>query len=187
MGELFVAASNRGVVTSSFEEDAPFFERLAREGYEVMGPEDGRRDRAEEIAVQAVEEIGEYFSGGRTRFEVPLDFGRQTDFTLAVLGEVASGVPFGTTVSYGEIGERAGRPRAARAVGNIMANCPFSLLVPCHRVVHAQGPLRPWPGEPGEQASRKIRLLEHERRLSEDRGSDHKTRIGPRSKDREGS
>jgi methylated-DNA-[protein]-cysteine S-methyltransferase len=80
-------------------------------------------------------QLDEYFAGTRRSFTIPLDWMGAEGFGRTVVDTLARGVPYGETVSYGELAEMAGSPRAARAVGNVMAHCPISVVVPCHRVV----------------------------------------------------
>ncbi|HEV3312161.1 MAG TPA: methylated-DNA--[protein]-cysteine S-methyltransferase [Chloroflexota bacterium] len=134
LGELLVGASDDGVVAAGFEQ-GPFLEELNSHGYEAVLM--GASRTATDVAEAARTELAEYFERRRTHFQVPIHLENRTAFGRAVLKEVATEVPFATTVSYGEVGERAGRMRAGRAVGNIMATCPFSVIVPCHRVVHS--------------------------------------------------
>jgi len=133
IGELFVAACEDGVVASSFDERG-FMLEVAQCGFEAVFL--GAPAEAEALAGAAREELKRYFDGTPRNFSVPVELGRQTEFSRAVLEETAA-IPYGETVTYAEIGERAGRLRAARAVGNILASCPFNVIVPCHRVVHA--------------------------------------------------
>ena len=67
-------------------------------------------------------------------------------------------IPYGETVSYGELAAMAGSPRAARAVGGAMARCPLFPVVPCHRVIHADGSIHGW----GRELWVKRWLLQHE-------------------------
>jgi methylated-DNA-[protein]-cysteine S-methyltransferase len=95
-------------------------------------------------AATAREQISEYFAGDRTAFELPLDWRDCSGSRLAVLTLLAETVGFGETVSYGalsqRLAERDGRPElGARAIGAIMGSNPIPLIVPCHRVVAADG------------------------------------------------
>jgi methylated-DNA-[protein]-cysteine S-methyltransferase len=85
-------------------------------------------------------ELDEYFAGTRRTFTVGAVL-EQVDapFRRAVLEAVAREVPYGETATYGEVAELVGHPGAARAVGTAMAHNPVQLLVPCHRVVAANG------------------------------------------------
>ena len=85
-------------------------------------------------------QFDEYFGGTRTRFDVPVDLpDTLSTFQRTVLMTLADDVAYGETVSYGELAEMAGRPGAARAVGTTMARNPAPFLIPCHRVVAANG------------------------------------------------
>ena len=80
-----------------------------------------------------------YFAGGRDDFlDVELDLEGLTPFQRAVC-EALRGVPYGETVTYGELAALAGHPNAQRAVGTFCAHNRFSIIVPCHRVVAAGG------------------------------------------------
>lgn len=118
----------------------------------------GARQR-EGMAAQV--QLQEYFRGERHFFSVPLDFGTISPFCRQVLNDLSQ-VPLGTTVTYGELAARCGRPGAARAVGRAMALNPFPVIVPCHRVVGAGGRLTGYSG--GEGIGTKLWLLDFERR-----------------------
>ena len=85
-------------------------------------------------------QFDEYFAGRRTAFDLPVDLpDTLSAFQRTVLTTLADDVAYGETVSYGELAEMAGRPGAARAVGTAMARNPLPFLIPCHRVVAANG------------------------------------------------
>jgi O-6-methylguanine DNA methyltransferase len=117
--------------------------------------------RADEEALTFwVRELEAYFSGERatwTPAEVQLEHLGLPAFDRAVY-ETLLAVPPGETLSYGELAELAGFPRAARAVGNAMASNPIPVVVPCHRVVRSDGTL----GNYGNDPRWKERLLLHE-------------------------
>ena len=99
-----------------------------------------------------------YFTGTRDSFaDVELDVDGYTPFQLAVV-ETLRGVPWGEVVTYGEVAALAGYPNAQRAAGSVCAHNRFALVVPCHRVVAANGIGR--YGASGVEFKR--RLLEHE-------------------------
>lgn len=106
---------------------------------------------------RAAIELGEYFAGERRSFTVVLDRSTRTGFRGEVLDALEE-VPYGETVSYGELAGMAGRPLAARAVGTAMATNPLPLVVPCHRVIAAGGAL----GGYGPGSELKVQLLEME-------------------------
>jgi methylated-DNA-[protein]-cysteine S-methyltransferase len=114
---------------------------------------DDRRLRA--AAVQ----LGEYFAGRRTSFELPLA-PRGTPFQRAVWSALQD-IPFGETASYGELARAIGKPAASRAVGAANGKNPLSIVIPCHRVIGADGSMTGYGGE----ISRKRTLLALEARV----------------------
>jgi len=106
----------------------------------------------------AEREICEYLAGTRQVFDIPLDLGNGTAFQHEAW-QGLQGIPYGETVSYCELAHLIGRPRAARAVGNANHHNPISIIVPCHRVIAADGSL----GGYGGGLWRKKLLLELER------------------------
>jgi methylated-DNA-[protein]-cysteine S-methyltransferase len=80
-----------------------------------------------------------WFAGRRHNFDLALDLDGIDGFRLTVLETLRRDVPWGETVSYGELAQMAGRPRAARAVGRTMATNPLPFVFPCHRVLAAGG------------------------------------------------
>jgi methylated-DNA-[protein]-cysteine S-methyltransferase len=86
----------------------------------------------------AARELREYFAGTRREFTTPVDLALATPFAREVLGRLAK-APFGATTTYGAIARDVGRPRGARAVGQAVASNPVPVVVPCHRVVAANG------------------------------------------------
>jgi methylated-DNA-[protein]-cysteine S-methyltransferase len=106
-----------------------------------------------------VRRLAAYFSGDPVSFEdVELDFGWMTPFQRAV-ADVLRAVPYGETVTYGELAALAGHPNAYRAAGSFCAQNRFPLFVPCHRVVAADG-LGPY-GSLGSDYKRRLLELEH--------------------------
>jgi methylated-DNA-[protein]-cysteine S-methyltransferase len=110
----------------------------------------------DEVAI----EIDEYFRGRRRRFTMPVDLSLvDAPFARAVYETLHRGVGFGETVSYGELAEMAGRPGAARAVGNAMSRNPLPIVVPCHRVVASGGRIGGY-GPSGVRTKRFLLALE---------------------------
>ena len=102
-----------------------------------------------------------YAEGAADNFlDVTLDFGPLTIFQQRVIDRCRR-IPVGGTLSYGELAERCGYPRAARAVGNCMRTNPIPLIVPCHRVVGAGGEVKGYSASAGVRM--KLRLLELEK------------------------
>jgi methylated-DNA-[protein]-cysteine S-methyltransferase len=134
VGELRVAATDRGLCRISyFGED--FEDQLARTfGVRVL------RSPLHEVR----RELHQYFEGTRRTFDLPLDL-RVAPFYADVLRELAQ-VPYGRTDTYGSLAAKVGRPRAARAVGTVMNRNPIPIVLPCHRIVGANGALTGYAG-----------------------------------------
>lgn len=116
---------------------------------------------------EAQRQVGEYFAGRRRGFDLAIDDRQLSRFAREVLA-VLRRVPFGATVTYAELAARIGNPRAARAVGRVMANNPWPLVVPCHRVLASGGGLGGYSGGCGLPT--KQWLLDFERRQLEEGG-----------------
>ncbi|MBM4030185.1 MAG: methylated-DNA--[protein]-cysteine S-methyltransferase [Planctomycetes bacterium] len=97
--------------------------------------------RAEEALIGVLaEDLASYLAGKPRRWETKLDVSSGTAFQRRVWRELAK-VPFGKTVSYGELARRIGCPGAARAVGQAVGANPIPILIPCHRVIRSDGGL----------------------------------------------
>jgi methylated-DNA-[protein]-cysteine S-methyltransferase len=140
-GRMYVAASDNGLVRLSWQQpddDAFVREQESRfPGRPVM--------RDPEALAEAERQMGEYFDGARTEFDLEVDLSALSEFERSVLGG-ASRLPFGTVVPYSELARRIGRPKAARAVGNALGHNPVAIVVPCHRVVRQDGTLGGYTG-----------------------------------------
>jgi methylated-DNA-[protein]-cysteine S-methyltransferase len=90
------------------------------------------------------EQLGEYFAGARREFDLELGMGG-SEFQRSVW-DALRGIAYGATLSYGEIARRIGRPDEARAVGAANGANPISIIVPCHRVIGADGSLTGYGG-----------------------------------------
>jgi methylated-DNA-[protein]-cysteine S-methyltransferase len=90
------------------------------------------------------EQLAEYFAGDRQTFTVPIKLAG-APFQLHVWRELMR-IPFGTTISYAQVAQRLGKPTAARAVGHANGRNPISIIVPCHRVIGADGKLTGYAG-----------------------------------------
>jgi len=124
-------------------------------------------DRAPGLFADATEQLDEYFDGRRRRFDLALELAG-TAFQQRVWRALQA-IPYGTTRSYTEVGQAIDRPDRVRAVGAAVGRTPVPIIVPCHRVVGADGSLTGYGG--GLQ--RKRALLDHEagqRTLADDPG-----------------
>ena len=153
LGPVFIAFSEKGVCYLSLtaRDDEAFLAELAARRRAGGRPvrDDGARARWEAT-------LGAWWRGEPVRVE--LDWDGLTPFQRRVMA-IVQAIPRGQTRTYGEVARLAGRPRAARAVGQVMANNPVPLWVPCHRVIRADGRLGHYSGG-GEPVKR--RLLEVE-------------------------
>jgi methylated-DNA-[protein]-cysteine S-methyltransferase len=113
-------------------------------------------DGSDGLLVETERQLDEYFAGRRQEFTIPLDL-IGTSFQIRAWRALAD-IEFAATVSYGEQARRLGRPRAARAVGAANGRNPVPIVLPCHRVVGADGSLTGFGGG----LSRKRSLLDHE-------------------------
>jgi methylated-DNA-[protein]-cysteine S-methyltransferase len=139
MGPLLVGVTDRGLCRISFD---PNPEREL----ELLARAHGSRVLRSTKPIERVHrELDEYLEGRRRDFDVDLDLRGQPDFYLRVLSELAR-VGYGETTTYGTLAARAGNPRAARAVGTVMNRNPVPIVLPCHRVVGANGSLTGYGG-----------------------------------------
>lgn len=109
------------------------------------------------ILRQAIAELTEYFAGQRSVFTLPLNMAGGTAFQQAVWQALLR-ISAGSTCSYSALAQRIGKPTAVRAVGAAVARNPLSLIVPCHRVIGANGSLTGYAGG----LTRKTALLQLE-------------------------
>ena len=155
VGTLFVAVTDRGVCEIHYDADpAAEAERLAR----LFGTRVLHSPRPTDDARR---QLDEYFAGTRREFDVEIDLRTTREFGRTVLEQLAR-VPYGELTTYGTLAGRAGKPRAARAVGTIMNRNPIPIVLPCHRVVGSSGSLVGYAGG----LDRKRLLLELEGALT---------------------
>ena len=134
VGRLKLVASDGGLAAVLWENDKPARVRLNIVAEDADHP----------VLVEAERQLGEYFGGKRTVFDLRLDFAG-TEFQKKVWNELLK-IPFGETRSYAEIARRLGKPRAVRAVGAANGRNPISIVAPCHRVIGADGSLTGFAG-----------------------------------------
>jgi methylated-DNA-[protein]-cysteine S-methyltransferase len=113
-------------------------------GTDGLALDDAARADDEPVLVRAREQLTAYFAGDRHEFDLPLA-PAGTPFQLQVWAQLRE-IPYGTTISYGELARRVGDPHAARAVGLANGRNPIAIIVPCHRVVGASGALTGFGG-----------------------------------------
>ena len=159
LGDVLIVTTDAGIVTLHPLREALEIEleRLSR----VLRMTPDRADD-DDVATAAAHQLDEYFAGGRRKFDLELDWRLVRGFTRTALQAVRQ-IPYGETAGYGEVAAHAGSPRAARAVGTACATTPFSIVVPVHRVVRADGSIGEYGGHPED----KVFLLDLEQEADE--------------------
>jgi methylated-DNA-[protein]-cysteine S-methyltransferase len=134
VGELKFVASATGLIAILWKNDNPRRVPL----------KDLVEDNDQPILIETERQLKEYFAGKRDAFSIPLDM-RGTAFQKDVWRALMA-IPFGKTLSYGQIAKQLGRPMASRAVGAANGRNPISIIVPCHRVIGSSGKLTGFAG-----------------------------------------
>ena len=153
VGPLYLAASQQGLVALSFSDSELDFIDWLKDytGAEV------RRDIGQ--LAEAAEQVRQYLAGDRLQFVLPLDLRFLTNFQRRVLTSVAN-VPAGQVTTYGDLARRIQRPKGARAVGQALGSNPIPIVLPCHRVLAADGGLVGYSGRGGIKTKRFLLTLE---------------------------
>ncbi|GAA0487337.1 MULTISPECIES: methylated-DNA--[protein]-cysteine S-methyltransferase [Tatumella] len=134
VGELTLIAGEQGLAAVAWENEPPARIRARPELLSEEHP----------VLLQAAEQLTEYFAGDRKCFDLPL----QPEGTLfqRQVWQALAEIPYGETRSYRDIAARIGRPKAVRAVGGANGRNPLSIIIPCHRVIGADGSLTGFAG-----------------------------------------
>ncbi len=136
LGNLILLASTQGLAMVWFEGQAQLPAQLT----------DLAHAPPEHVVLRhAVRQLKEYFDGQRQHFDLPLDLSAGTAFQQAVWRDLL-GIDYGHTCSYADVALRIGRARAVRAVGAAVGANPLGIIVPCHRVIGADGSLTGYAG-----------------------------------------
>ncbi|MFF9042495.1 methylated-DNA--[protein]-cysteine S-methyltransferase [Streptomyces parvulus] len=157
IGPLMLAATGDGLVNVVFHatdatRDQALDRLAARLGAEpVEAP-------GSPLLAEAIRQVEAYFAGDGQDFDLPLDWSLISGFNRQVLRALASGVPYGSVVGYGDLAGRVGQPGAAQAVGMAMGANPLPVVVPCHRVVESDGGIGGFGG--GVETKRRLLALE---------------------------
>jgi AraC family transcriptional regulator of adaptative response/methylated-DNA-[protein]-cysteine methyltransferase len=157
LGRLLVAVTERGVCDVRMADSDQELEKNLREEFPAA-----EIQRADSALAETVKRVVSYLSNKEPHVDLPLDI-RATAFQRQVWEKLRS-IPYGKTVSYGDVAKALGKPGAVRAVGRACATNPVALLIPCHRVVREDQSL----GGYRWGLDRKRKLLEHERDLVEE-------------------
>lgn len=140
IGPLLLAASERGLRAVTMDGHRHLAEHPDPR-WSLPCPSDVAQSA---ILERARRQLDDYFGGRRVGFDVPIDVDG-TDFQRSVWRGLA-GIAFGATISYGELARRIGNPKAVRAVGLANGRNPVSIIVPCHRVIGADGSMTGYGG-----------------------------------------
>ncbi len=152
VGPLLLAATDQGLIRVAFagEGHDAVLQTLADKVSPRILSAPGRLDAA-------ARELDEYFAGRRHAFDLPLDWRLSAGFRRTVLSHLPE-IGYGHTASYSAVAQLAGNPKAVRAVGTACATNPLPVVVPCHRVVRADGSMGGYRG--GPDAKRTLLTLE---------------------------
>lgn len=143
VGRLLIAARNSGICLIAFPKGKK---------YKIEKDWEEKPDKFDEPVLQ----LNDYFAGKLKKFSLKIDL-HGTVFQKKVLNELQK-VPYGKTISYGELAKKAGSPKAARAVGAVNASNPVPIIIPCHRVIGSNGKLTGFGG--GLDVKEKLLALE---------------------------
>jgi methylated-DNA-[protein]-cysteine S-methyltransferase len=154
VGPLLLSGDRHALTGLEFADGAARDHKSASEATGFSGRAHWRRDDAR--FVEERRQLSEYFAGERTSFDFPLVLAGNA-FERRVW-EALRAIPYGTTITYGELAARLGAPGAARAVGAANGRNPIAIVVTCHRVIGAGGKLTGYGGG----LARKRALLAHE-------------------------
>jgi len=145
LGTMYAIAEQAGIVRLDFLDNP-----LDEDGLRALAIHHGIMDEIslerDALLEELVKQIGRYFQGKRRHFDLPLLL-RGTTFQREVWDALLT-IPYGTTISYGQLATKVGRSSAesSRAVANANAHNPIAILVPCHRVIGADGSLTGYAG-----------------------------------------
>ncbi|MDQ8045601.1 MAG: methylated-DNA--[protein]-cysteine S-methyltransferase [Solirubrobacteraceae bacterium] len=129
---------------------------MAGQAHFIHAPADSRSDPRAELFVRAQAQLEAYFAGDLRDFDLPVDL-RGSDSQLAVWRELTT-IPYGRSTTYGAVAAAVGHPGMAQAVGQHVGHNPVGIIVPCHRVIGADGSLTGYAG--GLERKRHLLTLE---------------------------
>lgn len=157
IGPLLLAATGTGLVCVAFHAGDAVREKALERMAARLGGEPVHAPNSPRLE-EPIRQLERYFAGGLRTFDLPLDWSLCSGFNRQVLRELASGVPYGALVGYGDLAARVGQPGASQAVGAAMGSNPLPVVVPCHRVVESDGGLGGFGG--GLETKRRLLALE---------------------------
>ncbi len=157
IGPLMILSTDQGVFSVQLwaENETAVIDRFRKRFPDTVFSADERINR------EAAEQLKSYFDGKQGHFTLKLD-PEMTPFQKEALHHVTE-IPAGETRTYGQIASAMGKPKASRAVGMANRNNPLPVIIPCHRVIGADGSLTGYAGKDGVKT--KAWLLEHEQKM----------------------
>ena len=157
LGEVWAAVNQKGLWALEYQvSKAEFIQVCRQRGLVEIEEDEGR-------SFPILKEVREYLEGSRREFTTPIDWTGMTEFQVKVRRAVM-GIPYGETATYGEIAVQIGKPGTARAVGRANATNPIPFVIPCHRLVGADGSLRGYGGAGGIETKRWLLEVEKSRK-----------------------
>ena len=157
-GQMWIAATDAGICCLRFDQDAgEFISSLAAE---IVSGETPNIVHSEAHTAPYRQALLAYLTEKTPIPEdLPVDLHQLTEFQQEILNRVRQ-LPFGAATTYGEIADEIDNPNASRAIGQVLRRNPIPIIIPCHRVLSADGTLGGYGGVMGSE--RKILLLKHE-------------------------
>ena len=153
LGDMVLAATHLGLAGTWFTDQRHLPEALDFKSIPHSWPRNDRHP----VLLQTKQQLAEYFAGQRQTFDLPFDLSGGTAFQQAVW-RVLLTISFGKSIAYGDVARHIGNPAAVRAVGAAVGRNPIGIIVPCHRVIGANGALTGYAGG----LHRKVALLKLE-------------------------
>ncbi len=157
-GPVWLAVTDHGICCLRFDQDAAQF--ISNLAMKVLDDEVPSIVHDHEKIKPYVDALNDYLENKTTiPPDLPVDMHQMTEFQQDILTRVRK-LPFGAITTYGEIAEEIENPNASRAIGQVLRRNPIPIIIPCHRVLNADGTLGGYGGVMG--SDRKITLLKHE-------------------------
>ena len=153
LGDIWIASSDYGLAAIEWSQDEADFGIYLTKRFKRPIQTDSDK------TASALQQLDEYLRGARKTFDLPIAWSLLRPFQIQVL-QIVFAIPYGGTRTYGDIANELGKPKAARAVGRANATNPMPLVIPCHRVIGANGKLTGYGG--GEGLPTKEWLLQME-------------------------
>ena len=153
IGKIWVASRENGILSIALSISEDDFVSSLNEKF------GGVVIHSQEHVALALSQLKEYFMGKRRSFDLPIFLSHLTDFQQRVL-QMTMSIPYGHVSTYGKIARQLGKVRSSRAVGQALAHNPVPIVIPCHRVLGADGSLHGYSGGRGTETKAQLLRLE---------------------------